>query len=191
MKIYYACDPKGKHLSSATGKRYQVYTGKAAYNYLHNGAGKGKYFLRVSECEDADEIWLEVSKEEYAEGRKDRDRKCYVEECRVAANISWVPLDKEVSSQTDGNSVAIRDAIAAENSDSEHILIQNAHVELLEKAINDLNDDERELILDLYLRERTLTEENLAAKIGVSQQAISKKRQQALKKLKKLFEAWL
>ena len=60
-------------------------------------------------------------------------------------------------------------------------------VEDIEQVLKELSDDEVKLINSLYLGEKPLTESAYADYLGVSQQAINKKKLIVLGKLKKIF----
>ena len=57
----------------------------------------------------------------------------------------------------------------------------------LQEVLKELSDDEVKLINSLYLGEKPLTESAYADYLGVSQQAINKKKLIVLGKLKKIF----
>lgn len=68
----------------------------------------------------------------------------------------------------------------------EELVIQQLEAEQLHKAISCLSEDDQYLILQLYFEERT--ERWLAAELGCSQNAVNKRRQQILKKLRRMLE---
>lgn len=75
----------------------------------------------------------------------------------------------------------------ADNSDSvEEIALRNLRYEQLHNAISMLKPDEKALIEALYFN--FLTQDDYAKQIGLSQQAVSKKRTKILKKLKIFIE---
>ena len=75
----------------------------------------------------------------------------------------------------------------ADNSDSvEEIALRNLRYEQLHNAISMLKPDEQALIEALYFN--FLTQNDYAKQIGLSQQAVSKKRTKILKKLKIFIE---
>lgn len=74
-----------------------------------------------------------------------------------------------------------------ENAPSaEEQAIQNIEAERLHKALSFLSDDERNLILQLYFSERT--EREVAELMGVYHNAVHKRKQRILRKLKKIIE---
>jgi len=75
----------------------------------------------------------------------------------------------------------------ADNSDSvEEIALRNLRYEQLHNAISMLKPDEQALIEALYFN--FLTQDDYAKQIGLSQQAVSKKRTKILKKLRIFIE---
>lgn len=68
----------------------------------------------------------------------------------------------------------------------EELVIRQLEVEQLHRAISCLSDDDQYLVYQLYFEERT--ERWLATELGCSQNAVNKRRQQILKKLRCMLE---
>ena len=68
----------------------------------------------------------------------------------------------------------------------EELVIQRLEAEQLHRAISCLPDDDQYLIRQLYFEERT--ERWLAAQLGCSQNAVNKRRQYILRKLRRILE---
>lgn len=68
----------------------------------------------------------------------------------------------------------------------EDLVIRNMEIQRLHRALTLLSDGERELIEQLYFKE--WTEREIAARTGLSQNAVNKRRQKILGKLRKIFE---
>ncbi len=73
-----------------------------------------------------------------------------------------------------------------ESVSAEELAIRNIEIRQLHKALSLLSDDERYLMEQLYFQERT--ERELAAQLNLSQNAINKRRQRILDKLRKLMK---
>lgn len=73
-----------------------------------------------------------------------------------------------------------------ESASAEDLAIRNFQVQQLHKALFVLSEDERYLIDQLYFQEKT--ERELAAQLGVSQNAINKRRQRILERLRGLLK---
>lgn len=73
-----------------------------------------------------------------------------------------------------------------ESANVEELILQRIEVEQLHKAISLLSDEERYLIEQLYFMERT--EREMAKELGVYHNAVHKKKQLILKKLKKFLK---
>ncbi|WP_455437595.1 sigma-70 family RNA polymerase sigma factor [Hungatella hathewayi] len=73
-----------------------------------------------------------------------------------------------------------------ESSNVEEMVIRRMEVQQLHKALTFLSKEERDLIDHLYFKE--CTEREIAAKTGISQNAVNKRRQKILNKLRKIFE---
>ena len=74
----------------------------------------------------------------------------------------------------------------AESVSAEELAIRNIEIRQLHKALSLLSDDERYLMEQLYFQERT--ERELAAQLNLSQNAINKRRQRILNKLRELMK---
>ncbi len=73
-----------------------------------------------------------------------------------------------------------------ESVSAEELAIRNIEIRQLHKALSLLSDDERYLMEQLYFQERT--ERELAAQLNLSQNAINKRRQRILDKLRELMK---
>ena len=73
-----------------------------------------------------------------------------------------------------------------ESVSAEEQAIRNIEIRQLHKALSLLSDDERYLMEQLYFQERT--ERELAAQLNLSQNAINKRRQRVLDKLRELMK---
>lgn len=73
-----------------------------------------------------------------------------------------------------------------ESISTEDQAIRNMEIQQLHKALSLLSDDERYLMEQLYFQERT--ERNLATQLNLSQNAINKRRQRILDKLRELMK---
>lgn len=73
-----------------------------------------------------------------------------------------------------------------ESASAEDLAIRNLQAQQLHKALSFLSEDERYLIEQLYFQERT--ERDLAAQLGLSQNAINKRRQRILERLRGLLK---
>ena len=73
-----------------------------------------------------------------------------------------------------------------ENRSVEDQILKKIECEQLHKFLLELSKEEQWLIQELYFEERT--ERWLAAELGCSQNAVNKRRQQILKKLRRMLE---
>lgn len=73
-----------------------------------------------------------------------------------------------------------------ESASAEDLAIRNFQAQQLHKALSVLSEDERYLIDQLYFQEKT--ERELAAQLGVSQNAINKRRQRILERIRGLLK---
>lgn len=73
-----------------------------------------------------------------------------------------------------------------ESASAEDMAIKNFQAEQLHKALSLLSEDERYLVEQLYFQERT--ERELAVQLGLSQNAINKRRQRILERLRGMLK---
>lgn len=73
-----------------------------------------------------------------------------------------------------------------ESISTEDLAIRNIEVQQLHKALSLLSDDERYLVGQLYFEQRT--ERELAEELGIYHNAVHKRKQLILKKLKNILE---
>jgi len=147
--------------------------GQQFYDFITSPAGKGRYFM------DFDTYKIEVTKKQYQQWKAEMNRSEYLQ--RLEDEVSIISLESLIEKEDDlmNEELMIDDSINIENE-----VIANIDMQLLSEAINSLPNDERILIEELFLCENPKTEQEIAAAMNVSQQAINKKKKKILKKLK-------
>ena len=78
MKIFYAKNSNGNYLSADGKTRYAKLYGKAAYAYLKSDEGKLKRFVKISDSDNSDDIYLEIDTGSIPSFRVDERREQYV-----------------------------------------------------------------------------------------------------------------
>lgn len=136
-----------------------------------------RYFIRLTDDIDYEcpEIFVEVSKNDYAEWKREYNlhlyrrkmKSCYVE----------VPFDDALLflySKAEEDSEALPEKMAEKRE----------NLDKLQNAFSSLTDEEKELIWLLYLCKEPLTETQVASVLHISQQAVNKRKQKILEKMK-------
>ena len=136
-----------------------------------------RYFIRLTDDIDYEcpEIFVEVSKDDYAEWKREYNlhlyrrkmKSCYVE----------VPFDDALLflySKAEEDSEALPEKMAEKRE----------NLDKLQNAFSSLTDEEKELIWLLYLCKEPLTETQVASVLHISQQAVNKRKQKILEKMK-------
>lgn len=188
MKTYYFLDPNGS-LTSEDGKtRYKALNGPKAYEFLKSEEGKNRRVVKISDEDDPDEIFLEVAESLIPFARQGERREQYVDDNKKDSGIIEVPLDAPIGEGDSEDDLTLMEMVPNEDESVEEQCEQDLIIEKLKEALSLLNEAELALISALYLREKPLTQKEFADFTGVSQVAIHKRKNAALRKIKKFFD---
>ena len=188
MASYYIIHDEGDFISADGTKRFLKLSGKQAYDYLNSPEGQGKRFMRINSPEDdeqKEDEYVEVPHLSAKEYRKNERREQYIHDCKEESGIVTVSLDtieEDLANDSVSGEEVIADAV-----DVEEQVMHTIDLEILRKALQSLSAEERYIIDALFLAERVFTEEELAQRLHVSQQAVNRKKLRILRKLKKYF----
>lgn len=147
-------------------------TGTQFYEFVTSSAGKGRYFM------DCDTYKIEVSQEQYRAWKLEENHNNYLhrfEDEVLILSLESLGEDNGIS----GEELAIDLSVSVEDEAISKISFQR-----LTEAILSLADDEQWLIHELFMTDKPKKERELAALTGVTQQAIHKKKNKILNKLK-------
>jgi len=144
-------------------------TGQEFYRFVNSPEGQGRYFI------DMNNVVLEATKEEARAYRSERDHSDYL---RAQAE-GWSTLSLYSDCICNGE-----DAVKDESQDVEAEAIMNIEYRALHMALAYLDADSFMLINALYLAERHKTERELANELGISQNAVNKRKKKILNALK-------
>lgn len=187
MKIYYAKNSNGNYLSADGKTRYVKLYGKAAYAYLRSDEGKLKRFVKISDSDNSDDIYLEIDTGSIPSFRVDERREQYVRDIKRESGICVISIYACEGHGDDDDKVSGEELIADESIDLESEALRRIDVDTLRKALKSLDEEEMELITALYLSKVPMSESKLSQKLGVSQPMIYKRKTAIFKKLKKYF----
>lgn len=162
-------------------------TGKEFLEFKRKPENKHRKFIaNVDEYKELPTIVMEATQERYDEWNREEQRKRRRKEEENKRGYKLVSMDEEILGIESGE-ITLHDVIPDENVDVEKNGIKNCMISRLKEAIKELSKDEAELITNLYLRENPLTEKAYADCLGVSQQAVNKKKLIVLEKIRKIF----
>ena len=192
MKIFYIEDPNGEYYSTDGKRRFTKMNGLEAREYLRSErkAGRNRKFL-LTETEERDvdeffdEIYVEIPTGSVSRFRKAERRKQYVRDCKEASGIETLSYNAPIQ---DNEELTIEDVVADSLKSVEDDALHEIELEIMRRSLKTLTDDELRIIHALFLSKKKLTEETLAKEMGVSQQAINKRKSSVLKKLKDFFD---
>ena len=191
MKIFFIEDEKGEYLSTDGKRRFTKMTGDEARVFLkkERKAGRNRKFL-LTETEERDvdeiydEIYVEIPMDSISIFRKPERRKQYVKDCQEDSEIETISYNAPLKDQED---LTIEDVVSDSLKSVEDDALHEIELEIMRRALKALTDEELRIIHALFLSKRKLTEEKLAKEMGVSHQAISKRKARILKKLQNFF----
>lgn len=184
-KTFYIEDPTGTILSTDGQRRFRKLDGKAGYEFVHTTEGKGRRFLELVDPEDEDNILkIEVPSYGMKGFRQDERHEQYVADTARKYDYSILSLN---SGENEDSEETLDAFIADENVDVERDALHQCDLETLRKALKTLSEEELALITALYLRGEPLTEAEYADQIGVTQQALNKRKKTIFKKIRNYF----
>lgn len=173
--------------SNAERSEWIEMTGEEYYVFINKPENKGRHFIPVDDTEPESlnkDIWMEVSIEMYREWdriRTERKRKLDKEIKNPCLRISVVSLDEVISTDDNGHQLTWADILSAQDDDTDSIIC-----DALSQAITMLSEKEQEMLKDFFFKGKK-TEQEVAIKYGMTQQAFSKHKKKILKKLKKFL----
>jgi RNA polymerase sigma factor (sigma-70 family) len=121
---------------------------------------------------------MEVSEADYKEFYRAKRRQTYIdEEASRAGAFSYNALDTD---ELNGEDILVDDSQPVDTQIADKLTL-----EALRVGLNKLSEEERKLLTALFFDEFSETE--LAKSLGITQQAVSKRRRKALNRLKELM----
>ena len=125
--------------------------------------------------------FYEVSKETYQKFKKEYDHSKMLREYEEEDEIEVLSLDGYVTEDITGHEMLGDPEVNVEEE-----AVHNVMLEKLKAVMKELSEKEKSLIDQLYKLE--MTEREIAVKLGVSQNAVHKRKVKLLSKLKKFLE---
>ncbi len=122
---------------------------------------------------------MEVSEADYAAFYKGKRRQKYLDE-RSEENGD-ISVDMLTTEEFNG-----ADILVDTSEPVDELVVRSIMMDKLQDCLSLLSQEERELIHDSFYTE--LTERDIAAKLGISQAAVNKRKKRILEKIKKYLE---
>ena len=116
--------------------------------------------------------------------QRERDRYRY--KVMTKLNITIVSANTLVSVPGEDD-LELLDTVADEDVDLEAEAMHHLDLEILKKALQALTKEEYRIIRCLYLSKSPMSEKEIAKHLGMTQQAVSKRKRAIFEKLKKYF----
>lgn len=157
-------------------------TGREFYALMKLPKNRGRKFVRLGNdiCPDADIITLEATEEDHAKWRREQNEADYL--ARQEKGKSTISLD--VLSHGSGLS-SLYEALADGRIDVERAALSHLAHETLTAALTSLRKEEVAFLAEIYAQRKSAVQ--MAKERGVSQPAITQRRDRLLKRLKKFF----
>ncbi len=147
-------------------------TGSEFYSFISSSGGKGRYFIRW------DDLVIEAPKAQYIEWLSDEEHTGYLREHEKGWNT--LSLYSDLSCEGRNGEELVCDSV----DDVELSAMANIRRRALVAALPLLDSGSFHLIYSLYLAPDKKTESELAAEVGISQQAVHKRKEKILRRLK-------
>lgn len=167
-------------------ENWRIMTGRefAAFLRTEEGRERRRSFGRLDPLDGEDVcIFAECGEEEARRWNRRRARGYYLRAAEAEACGGSGPA----SAEEDGPSGETEPADP--DCDVEKAVLRDLELESLRAALGSLKPEELDLIRDLYLRDPPLTGAACAAALGVSPQALQKRKRRILRKLREKMEA--
>ena len=147
------------------------------------GKQREKNFGKLAGCDQNDVIIVAECGEEMAKTwRAEKDRSDYLAELVAESNRIVFSINEENEEGLTGEEI-----IPDSSHDVELEVVMKISLENLREALKSLTEDEMDLIQALFLDASPMAATKYGELHGVTQQAVSKKKDRILKKLKKLL----
>ncbi len=182
---FYIKDENGIYLSTDGKTKYTCLEGTALYDFLKTEDGKRRTF-HVDIDENGDKIGIEAEPQMIRSCSEQRERDRYRYKQRAKLNITLVSGNMMVSIPGEDD-IELMDTIIDEDADVEAAVMLNLDIQTLRRALKALTKEEYAIIYFLYLVPNPISEKEIAKHLGISQQAVSKRKNAIFSKIKNFF----
>lgn len=177
-KYYIWTDPTCNGVNIA----WKELSGKEFFTMVKRPENKGRRFIRLGNdiCPDADIIILEATEAEYIAWKREKNAGDYLRRQSKDTSITSLdvpPQESELSS--------LYEAVADRRIDVERAALSHLAHENLREALNSLKAEEVKFLYEIYVQGKSAVQ--MARERGVSQPAVTQKRDRLIKRLQKYF----
>ena len=144
-------------------------SGNEFYSLCKSLESKGRYFANMGD------FTIEMTESQFIDWRRTKDRENYILDRDEAFSVLSI-FDSQVYEEGNGE-----EAIPDKAVDVEEAVISNCETAELQHAIRQLDGESRYIIHALFFHVPTKTERELAEELGVTHQAINKRKKKYLK----------
>lgn len=154
-------------------------SGREFYSFTCSPQGKDRYFITLKDDIDyeCDEIHIEATYDEYREWQSEYDAHRYL--CRIQKDYQTLSLDVVVGDEGE----TLHEMIGDDSIPVEDFIAEADLRSRMNMALRNLTTEERFVIDSYYFNRKQITDCDIAKTMGISQQAINKKRKVILKKI--------
>ena len=184
-KKFYIKDENGVYLSVDGKTRYTCLEGRELYLFLKSEEGKKRSFY-VDIDDNGNKIGIETEPKMITACAAQRERDRYRHKVMTKLNITVVSANTLVSVPGEDD-LELLDTVADEDVDLEAKAMHHIDLEILKKALQALTKEEYRIIHCLYLSKTPISEKEIAKHLGMTQQAVSKRKRAIFEKLKTFF----
>ena len=154
-------------------------------DFLKTENGRSRCF-HVDIDENGNKIGIEAEPKMITACAAQRERDRYRHKVMTKLNITVVSANALVSVPGEDD-LELIDTVADEDVDLEAEAMHDLDLEILKKALQALTKEEYRIIHCLYLSKSPMSEKEIAKHLGMTQQAVSKRKRAIFEKLKKYF----
>lgn len=160
-------------------------SGKEFYRFSSKPENAGRRFIVLDDRfnEGADVITIEATENEYRKWKKEHNHEQYLD--RAERERETVSLYDTISMHEE---LTFEDVIADEDSNVEETAIRQASREIYKKVLAQLSDEEKRLVEFFFVINRSLSENQNAAKYGIPQTTLNYKKLAIRKRLRELLK---
>ena len=161
---------------------WQMISGAEFCAMMRLPENKGRRFIPFAddEQEKNDTIYIEATKEQYSRWHKENN--AYLYRRRINRQFTAISMNCSVS---DSENAPLSETIPDTSTDTEAEAIRQLQIQSVQEALRRLSQEDRWLIEELYMKNKSTSD--VAAQLGISKQAVSKRAIKLLKNIKKFF----
>lgn len=149
-------------------------TGQEFYNFVNSPEAKNRHFI----CLD-DDIVIEANQEHFLAWVSEKNHSDYLRRCEDG--VETVSLYSDIVSDFGSG-----EELLCDSTDIVEQTMMKLRCQALRSALAELNDVNNYLLYKLYFAKKPCSENQLALELGITQQAVNKRKKKILRKLKNL-----